>query len=108
MPSVSFAFVLIIVLNLVIWIGIGIAVVVVARHLLGPRVDESEKILRERLARGEISQADFENVQQILRRCGVNGDLGLGHGLAGQQGAQAQGQCGNQRAGGCHLKSPTG
>ena len=68
MPSVSFAFVLIVVLNLVVWIGIGIAVVVVARHLLGPRADDSEKILRERLARGEISQADYENVQRILRR----------------------------------------
>jgi uncharacterized membrane protein len=67
MPSVTFAFVMIIVLNVVIWIGIGVAVVVVARHVLGPRADDSEKILRERLARGEISQADFETVQRILR-----------------------------------------
>lgn len=67
MPTVTFAFVMIIALNVVIWIGIGVAVVVVARHILGPRPDESEKILRERLARGEISQADFENVQRILR-----------------------------------------
>ena len=67
MPTVTFAFVMIIVLNMVIWIGIGVAVVVVARHLLGPRADDSEKILRERLARGEITQADFENVQRILR-----------------------------------------
>jgi uncharacterized membrane protein len=65
LPSVTFAFVMIIVLNVVIWIGISVAVV--ARHVLGPRADDSERILRERLARGEISQADFENVQRILR-----------------------------------------
>lgn len=66
MPEISLGFLLIWALSLAVWVGIGVVIVLVAVRVIRPRGDDSQKILRERLARGEISQADFENVQRIL------------------------------------------
>lgn len=62
------------------WVVLLLAVVVLARWLLGERRDaaktgdaraggdDSLRILRERFARGEIDEADFERRRSILDR----------------------------------------
>ena len=58
------------VMLLVIAIPVAIGVLIVSGGLrvAGFRGDESGKLLRERLARGEITKAEFENAQRILGR----------------------------------------
>jgi uncharacterized membrane protein len=56
-------------LGLTVLIAIGALVVAIGIRLAGiGRGDDSAKLLRERFARGEITQAEYEEARRILGR----------------------------------------
>jgi uncharacterized membrane protein len=48
-------------------VGIGAAILAVVFRVIGVRSDP-QKILRQRLVRGEITQAEFEEAMRIIGR----------------------------------------
>ena len=67
MPEVGPAEILVTLLTIGVYVGIGAAILAVAFRIAGRRGDP-QTILRRRLARGEISQAEFEEASRIIGR----------------------------------------
>lgn len=51
-------------LTLAVWHAYGL----IARHRVGAGADPAEGILRERLARGEVSAGEYESTLEMLRK----------------------------------------
>ena len=49
------------------WVALGVAILVVASRLVG-RNGDPERMLRRRLARGEITPAEYQEAQRLLGR----------------------------------------
>jgi uncharacterized membrane protein len=56
-------------LSLAVLVAVGASIVALGIRLAGVgRGDDSAKLLRERFARGEITQAEYEEARRILGR----------------------------------------
>ncbi len=66
MPAVGIPEILVILLTIGVYVAIGAAIVAVALRLLGVRRTDPRTILEDRLARGEITPAEFHEARRSL------------------------------------------
>jgi uncharacterized membrane protein len=67
-PSVGGIF-LVWLLSMAVLVAVGASIVAIGIRLAGiGRGDDSAKLLRERFARGEITQAEYEEARRVLGR----------------------------------------
>jgi uncharacterized membrane protein len=67
MPGVGPAEIVVSLLTLGVYVGLGAAILAVALRIIGVRSDP-QRVLQKRLARGEITQAEFEEASRIIGR----------------------------------------
>jgi uncharacterized membrane protein len=66
MPAVGLPEILVILLTIGVYVAIGAVIVAVALRLLGVRRKDPRTILEDRLARGEITPAEFHEARRSL------------------------------------------
>ena len=66
MPSVGPAEILVILMTIGLCVAIGAAIVAIALRLIGAGRNDPKRVLEDRLARGEITPAEYQEARRIL------------------------------------------
>jgi hypothetical protein len=66
MPDIGPVEILVILLTIGAYIAIGAVVVAVALRLIGASRKDPRRVLKDRLARGQITPAEFQEARRIL------------------------------------------